>query len=61
MGIIDALATRVTSGVSQKSQAGNNRGIPPFKKRRVGHPAIDSITFETSALPTTKLHPSAEP
>ena len=27
------------AGVSKKSHAGDDRGIPPFKKRRVGHPA----------------------
>jgi hypothetical protein len=25
--------------VSEKSHVGDDRGIPPFKKRRVGHPA----------------------
>ena len=29
------LGTRVTSGVSEKSQAGDDRGMPPLKKRRV--------------------------
>src|SRR6202030_3842902 len=27
------------AGVRKKSHAGDNRGIPHFKKRRVGHPA----------------------
>jgi hypothetical protein len=31
-GIIDALATSITSGVSQKSQAGDNREIPSLQK-----------------------------
>ena len=34
------LGTTATSSASEKSQAGDDRGIPPFKKRRVGHPAL---------------------
>jgi hypothetical protein len=40
MGIIGALYERgAAARVSEKSHAGDDRGIPPFKKRRVGHPA----------------------
>ncbi|SRR5712692_2050785 len=36
-GIVGVLlGTRVTSGVRQKFRAGDDRGIPPLKKRRVG-------------------------
>jgi hypothetical protein len=34
--------TEGAAGVSKKSRAGYNRGIPPFKKRRVGHPPFKS-------------------
>ena len=36
-----ALFFEVTTEKTDKSQAVGERGIPPFKERRVGHPAQD--------------------
>jgi hypothetical protein len=38
-----ALFFEVTTEKTDKSQAVGGRGIPPFKERRVGHPAHRSI------------------
>jgi hypothetical protein len=35
-----ALFFEVTTQKTDKSQAVGERGIPPFKERRVGHPAL---------------------
>jgi hypothetical protein len=32
------VGTTVASGVGENPKGGDDRGIPPFKKRRVGHP-----------------------
>jgi len=37
------------AGVSKKSHAGDNRGIPPFKKTKGGHPALMSTGFWVAA------------
>ncbi len=37
MGVVGAHIARLTSGLTEKSQAGDDRGISPFKNTEGGH------------------------
>jgi hypothetical protein len=43
MGSSARSMNKEVAGVSEKSHTGDDRRIPPFKKRRVGHPARNRL------------------
>ncbi len=48
-GVIGALYERSAAGAVEKSHAGDDCGVSPFKKRRVVHPA--PLCFSNCSMP----------
>src|ERR1017187_4512456 len=41
---------RLSVGQSRKSEASDRHGIPPFNKRRVGHPGLERVTQDGTKI-----------